>query len=111
MYGNELQEKDFLMDSWFEDLSETHTEWLRITRKAEFEEGIKRTLVEKYPDPVHFIFELLQNADDQQATKASFKLRGDKLIFSHNGNPFTRNDVKNITGIGNTEKNNLENKI
>ena len=38
-----------------------------------------------YPDPAHFIYELLQNAEDMEATEVSFKLFPDKLIFEHNG--------------------------
>lgn len=38
-----------------------------------------------YPDPAHFVYELLQNADDAQATEAYFYLQEDTLIFKHNG--------------------------
>lgn len=38
-----------------------------------------------YPDPAHFVYELLQNADDAQATEAYFYLQKDTLIFKHNG--------------------------
>ncbi len=47
--------------------------------------GIKNSVVEKYSDQAHFIYELLQNADDAKATSARFKLCEDKLVFSHNG--------------------------
>lgn len=33
--------------------------------------GIKRTVVEKYSDQAHFIYELLQNADDAGATRVT----------------------------------------
>lgn len=38
-----------------------------------------------YPDPAHFVYELLQNADDAEATEVSFYLTNDTLIFKHNG--------------------------
>jgi hypothetical protein len=79
-------------------------EWVEITRKNNFDKGIRHSTVEKYPDPVHFVYELLQNAEDQGATEAQFKLFSDHLDFRHNGNPFTRLDVENITGIGNSDK-------
>ena len=44
-----------------------------------------KSVTDKYTDQAHFIYELLQNADDAGATEASFDLRADKLIFIHNG--------------------------
>ncbi len=99
------------MDNWFEELSFIRKEWVEITRKNDFDEGIRHSTVEKYPDPVHFVYELLQNAEDQDATEANFELSADCLVFRHNGNPFTRIDVENITGIGNSAKPQEANKI
>lgn len=50
--------------------------------------GVKNSIVEKYSDQAHFIYELLQNADDAGATSARFILEKGRLIFAHNG---TRN--------------------
>lgn len=47
--------------------------------------GIKNSVVEKYSDQAHFIYELLQNADDAKATSARFVLEPTRLIFAHNG--------------------------
>ena len=47
--------------------------------------GVKHGVVEKYSDQAHFIYELLQNADDAHATSARFILEPDRLIFAHNG--------------------------
>lgn len=47
--------------------------------------GVKESVVEKYSDQAHFIYELLQNADDAEASSARFELFRDKLIFAHNG--------------------------
>ena len=47
--------------------------------------GVKKSVVEKYSDQAHFIYELLQNADDAMATNAKFILEHDRLIFTHNG--------------------------
>ena len=47
--------------------------------------GYKDSVVEKYSDQAHFIYELLQNADDALATSARFVLEKDQLIFAHNG--------------------------
>jgi hypothetical protein len=43
-----------------------------------------------------FIYELLQNADDAEATKVDFTLRGSTLIISHDGNHFSRDDVNKL---------------
>lgn len=47
--------------------------------------GIKDNAVNKYSDQAHFIYELLQNADDAHAVAARFELFPDKLVFIHNG--------------------------
>ena len=41
--------------------------------------GIRSIVEELYPDRAHFIYELLQNAEDAGATEASFRLRSDRL--------------------------------
>lgn len=47
--------------------------------------GIKSSVVDKYTDQAHFVYELLQNADDTRATYVRFNLYKDRLIFAHNG--------------------------
>ncbi|NLC58917.1 MAG: hypothetical protein GX774_18940 [Armatimonadetes bacterium] len=92
------------MGDWFEELSAKRKRWLDSTRENNFEKGIWQSSVEKYADPVHFVYELLQNAEDQGATEATFSLEDNRLVFEHNGRCFTPQDVENITGIGNTNK-------
>ena len=43
------------------------------------------SVIEKYSDQAHFIYELLQNANDSKATKSSFQLTKNGLYFKHNG--------------------------
>ena len=59
-----------------------------------------------YPDPAHFIYELLQNAEDMEATEVTFKLFSDKLIFEHNGTKrdFDLDDIDAITNKGKSPK-------
>jgi hypothetical protein len=58
-----------------------------------------------YPDQAHFIFELLQNAEDAEATEAAFLLTRTSCFFEHNGKrAFTESDVRAITGIHNSTK-------
>lgn len=47
--------------------------------------GLVRGASDIYPDPAHFVYELLQNADDAKASKAAFYLYKDHLVFKHNG--------------------------
>ena len=55
-----------------------------------------RGQIEKYPETAHFVYELLQNADDAKATKSIFVLLKDCLIFKHNGSKhFDVTDVEN----------------
>ena len=58
-----------------------------------------------YPDKAHFVFELLQNAEDAGATRCSFLLSEEELQFRHNGSRrFSENDIDSITGIHNSTK-------
>ncbi len=66
--------------------------------------GIRRIVEHLYPDNAHFIFELLQNAEDTGATEVSFDLRSDCLSFEHNGKPFSEDDIVGITDIGDGTK-------
>ena len=62
--------------------------------------GIRAIVEELYPDRAHFIYELLQNAEDTNAHKASFSLYADRLVFEHDGSPFSEENVWAITNIG-----------
>jgi len=73
--------------------------------------GIRRIVEDLYPEQAHFIYELLQNAEDTGATDVSFFLEKAKLIFEHNGHPFEEKDVEGITNIGKGGKEGQEDKI
>ncbi len=60
----------------------------------------RKTQVCMYSDPTHFIYEILQNADDYGATDVSFQASSKELIVEHNGQPFTTENVKAISYIG-----------
>jgi hypothetical protein len=60
--------------------------------------GFWNMVVDKYSDQAHFIYELIQNADDAGATKAAFILQQNGLIFIHNGIiPFSITDPEDET--------------
>lgn len=69
---------------FFEALTKDRIESAMMLEKPSMR-GIKNSVVEKYSDQAHFIYELLQNADDAKATKARFILESNRLIFAHNG--------------------------
>lgn len=73
--------------------------------------GIRRIVEDLYPDSAHFIYELLQNAEDTGAKFVSFHLNEDGLIFEHNGRPFSPRDIEAITDIGEGTKADDDDKI
>lgn len=57
-----------------------------------------------HPDKTHFIFEVLQNAEDADASQVRFIVSPRKLEVMHDGQPFNTEDVKGVCGIGETQK-------
>jgi hypothetical protein len=62
--------------------------------------AVLELLGQLYSDRTHFIFELIQNAEDAGATELTFELFGDRLELRHDGRPFTAADVRGICGVG-----------
>ncbi len=69
-------------------------------------------LVNRYDSSAHFVFELLQNAEDalkrrpgwEGSREVQFELTSTSLRVVHWGNPFTLEDVKGVCGVGETTK-------
>lgn len=84
--------------------------WISANRENNFEDGIKNLLSNMYPDEAHFIYELLQNAEDKKAKHVYFNMSRDMLVFEHDGGIydekqlFTLKDIESITGIGTSTK-------
>jgi hypothetical protein len=57
-----------------------------------------------YSERTHFIFELIQNAEDAGASEVAFELFGDRLELRHDGRPFTEADVRGVCGVGQSGK-------
>ncbi len=57
-----------------------------------------------YSERTHFIFELIQNAEDAGATELAFSLLRDRLEVRHDGRPFTEADVRGVCGVGQSGK-------
>ncbi|MFP3041492.1 AAA domain-containing protein [Treponema primitia] len=104
---------------WFAALTKDREENAKTLEKPSMR-GVQRSVVDKYSDQAHFIYELLQNADDVQATIANFILKRDGLVFIHNGsirfsitNPTNEEEdtesgnlghINSITSIANSNK-------
>jgi hypothetical protein len=89
----------------FEKMAATKRAGVESARQANFWEGFVRVLTQLYPDNAHFIYELLQNAEDAKASHARFRLTMESLIFEHDGSRlFSTSDVESITSIGDSTK-------
>jgi hypothetical protein len=87
----------------FEEISEWRLEKYKIDRKSG--DDYTGILTNIYKEPTHFIYELLQNADDAKATSVKFSLSQDKIEFYHDGSKeFSLGDIISITGVGNSSK-------
>lgn len=103
----------------FEALHASRKEDFKILNKKDYR-GVWTTIVDKYPESAHFVYELLQNADDAEATSVEIILRDEELIFKHNGKKHFDiteegaeqiGDINSITGIGDSTKIESQNKI
>jgi len=70
-----------------------------------------KTIADLYSNRTHFVYELLQNADDAKASEAIFDLSAKSLEFKHDGEPFSFRDVEAITSVGASPKENIPNAI
>lgn len=96
--------------SFLEALYHERMDLAKILTNPEYA-GIRNIVEELYPDSAHFIYELLQNAEDSGAKTATFTLSKGSLAFEHNGRSFTEDDVRGITNIGKGTKKDQEDKI
>jgi len=78
-------------------------EWKALTRDPQRYEAL---LAGHYSDSNHFVYELLQNAEDafDKDTGASASIvvieyYADKLVFYHNGKPFDEADVRGVSSM------------
>ncbi len=85
-------------------IEEVRREREDLARVLKKHPGIRKIVEDLYPDSAHFIYELLQNAEDAGATEANFTLSRTSLIFEHNGRPFDPQDIHDITDIGEGHK-------
>lgn len=82
-------------------------EWKALTREPQKYEAL---LAGHYSESNHFVYELLQNAEDEQADRVVIEYYDDKLVFYHNGAPFDQNDVRGVSSMlmGTKDKNDAQ---
>ncbi len=71
-------------------------DWFEMTNNPQKYEAL---LAGHYSERNHFVYELLQNAEDARASKVVIEYYPDKLVFYHNGKPFDTNDVIGVSSM------------
>lgn len=85
-----------------------------INEAQNTDEMLKRLLemsIKLYTDGAHFIYELIQNADDTEARIIKFIQHENYLEVLHNGIPFTKSNLQRICDACNSDKSGDDNKI
>ncbi|MBL7131401.1 MAG: hypothetical protein ISS45_08395 [Candidatus Omnitrophica bacterium] len=87
----------------FTKLIEKRKEWGRVSKENKF--NFDSILAGLHNDPSHFIYEILQNAEDAKdekvkgAKKVIFKLFEDRLDIHHDGADFNFKDIVRKVGV------------
>lgn len=97
-------EKEKLIKKIFEETGSTERD-AKNTSNA-----LHAIMGDLYTETERFVYELLQNADDQpeKGTMVDVKLKtlNENLLFLHSGKPFSPKDVESISSIGDSTKKN-----
>lgn len=87
------------------EITQIRQDWVTASKVGGMLEGIADLLRDQYSTRTHFVYELLQNADDAKATRASFEVFHNRLEFTHNGSKlFDLDDIFSLTSIGKSLK-------
>ena len=78
-----------------------HRGWLDMTENPGKYEAL---LAGHYSDSNHFVYELIQNAEDTKASCVVFEYYEDKIVFYHDGKPFNEADVIGVSSMLETTK-------
>lgn len=80
--------------------------WVQLENDAELA-GPWRQLFKQVQSPRHVLSELLQNADDAGATKATVNIENHQFIFTHNGEDFTEKHFASLCRFAYSNKRDL----
>lgn len=61
-------------------------------------------IIQLYTDKSHFVYELLQNAEDAGASRIKFEQYEDRLVVLHDGHPFSMDNLQRLCDIGKSDK-------
>ncbi len=61
-------------------------------------------IIQLYTDKSHFVYELLQNAEDAGASRIKFEQYADRLVVLHDGHPFSMDNLQGLCDIGKSDK-------
>lgn len=61
-------------------------------------------IIQLYTDKSHFVYELLQNAEDAGASRIKFEQYLDRLVVLHDGHPFSMDNLQGLCDIGKSDK-------
>ena len=80
----------------------------REIKRNQDPEGMLRRALERiiqlYTDKSHFVYELLQNAEDAGASKIRFVQHADELEVLHDGSSFSVENLQSLCDIGKSDK-------
>lgn len=80
------------------------TEVINKQNKPEMLRRALERIIQLYTDKSHFVYELLQNAEDSGATSIRFEQFVDRLEVYHNGKPFAVQNLSALCDIGKSDK-------
>ncbi|MCX6771535.1 MAG: DUF3883 domain-containing protein [Candidatus Micrarchaeota archaeon] len=66
--------------------------------------GSLKRITQIWSDRTHALVEILQNADDAQATEVSYQFLPTGILFLHNGRAFKKNDIDAICSVDQSTK-------
>jgi hypothetical protein len=92
-YFDEIQSEAVKRWNTFAEMPDIYGPWNQLFRQLK--------------NPWHVLSELLQNADDANATEANVSIRGNVFTFSHNGEDFAKEHFRSICRFGYSNKRNL----
>jgi hypothetical protein len=83
----------------------------KIIENQDREGMLRRSLeriIQLYTDKSHFVYELLQNAEDAGAKNIKFIQYADRLEVFHDGRPFTQANLQSLCDIGKSDNRDLK---
>lgn len=108
-YEKYLSKTDYTREEWKEII--TTLEKLKTVFRNSGDCNIDSQTKSNSSNPIHFLYEILQNADDCKATKVKIEITSDHICFSHNGRPFNLKDLFSICGLGLSSNESENNRI